>query len=181
MADSGSKKPNSTSVPLDFDDINFPVDNSSAQSKPSAPVVKTVNPTPSTAAAPATTGSSTISSLRAKMSAAAAEYRPSQASAAYTEYTPSKVQLPSSMGTSAAAGADFDPNHFNPLTGSGAFPTDLDVGDEDYEFSDPESDDVASDDDSRDLCSNPCVSCGAVPSYVVYELCANCLDKIGPQ
>lgn len=33
-------------------------------------------------------------------------------------------------------------------------------------------------DRSRDLCSYPCLKCGATPSFALYELCANCLDEV---
>jgi len=178
-----SAAPKNAGSDLFDDDINIPVD-SAVQRAPKAPtsVVQTVAP-PATVAPASNANTSTgstaaMSSLRAKLSAAAAvEYRPSQAT--YTSYVPS--QSASDSAKPSFGEDDFDPNNFNPLTGSGAFPPELDLGDDEDVPSDPESDDVMSDDDTRDLCSNPCIKCGAVPSYVVYELCANCLDQIGPQ
>lgn len=35
-------------------------------------------------------------------------------------------------------------------------------------------------DASRDLCSFPCINCGAVPSFAMYELCGKCLDEMSP-
>ena len=85
-------------------------------------------------------------------------------------------------------GGDFDPNNFGSLSSSGTYqPGEYDGEDAYYadmayeDITDPESEENPEDDDSRDLCSSPCIQCGKVPSYVLYELCDECLDKIGPQ
>lgn len=115
------------------------------------------------------------------------------AAASVAAYQPSQIYVSSQAAaqpTDESANQDalgesgeYDPNNYdiNPLTGSIEMNLEGHAYSDQPPPSDPESDEVFSDDESRDLCSNPCMQCGAVPSYVLYELCENCLDKYGPQ
>jgi hypothetical protein len=181
---------------VSMNEMNFqvgtpPSNNSKAQSTAD----KTAPSTDTTNSSATKTASSAMSSLRAKLSAAAQEYRPASTVADVapsTDSAPAKTQKSSSQANNSKAGSrqapqneEFDPNQFEPLSGSGDYP--IDDVDADFDpsmpnYTDSESFGVESDDDhTRDLCSNPCIQCNKVPSYVVYELCIDCLDKMGPQ
>lgn len=72
-----------------------------------------------------------------------------------------------------------------PLTASGAYapsqaqPSEPEVYEDDDMYQD-DFDGMSDGDASRDLCSFPCLNCGAVPSFAMYELCGKCLDEMSP-
>lgn len=69
-----------------------------------------------------------------------------------------------------------------PLSQSGAYvPTAAPAAQEpQYEEYMEDVDGFSDGDASRDLCSFPCINCGAVPSFAMYELCGKCLDEMSP-
>lgn len=190
----------STSKPVfdvSEDDFNFEVG-----TPPTKPTIVVPEPskvvevtTASQSSAPNTQASSTTSlkdKLRLAAQGAASAYVPSS-STQVPVYIPAKTPSPTpsvpASTTSPASTFDideYDPNSFDGLTQSGEYyqiDEKSENGDSKSVVTDPDyyAYDEEDDDHSRDLCSNPCIQCGKVPSYVVYELCDECLDKMGPQ
>lgn len=134
-------------------DPNFDVE-VEEPSKSAAPATQVSND--STSQKPAAAASTTTSedeARKAKLKAALASV---------SSYQPESVPLSASGSyTPAQAQPKSQPQYY----------------DEDY----PEDFEGFSDGDvSRDLCSFPCINCGAVPSFAMYELCGKCLDEMSP-
>lgn len=179
------------------DDFSFevgtpPTKQTIAVPEPSKVVEVTTVSQPQASSTQKSTTTSLKDRLRLAAQNASSAYVPSS-SAQVPVYAPTKTPSPTPSGptsnptpASTANIDDYDPNSFDGLTQSGEhylMDGKSDNGDSKSVATDPDyyAYDEEDDDHSRDLCSNPCIQCGKVPSYVVYELCAECLDKMGPQ